>query len=581
MGVRIQELPETTGINKEDLLIVEDGQGTKKGTVQQLDEALGVSQLKEDLVEISEDVSQMITYEQTEQKFIASGNLISDNWDSTGVGGYYDGNGNYIENPSYRWFRIDGVREDYSLYTNNLTGVCFIHVFSGEPSSSTFVRRYSSVDSSLPTEGNAVTIQSGYIVIVQNTDSSGIKIICDNKSEYVFGYKLGEIEEIAKSSTKMAEQANTKAEQANTKAEQAVEIAGSIEPIVDRTKELKITKSMMQFIGNKYPSGTGALYDNDGYWGYTYVIPEDGDFYVKNLGNSSFGYLAIYNNSVADGNLAMDRESGNTFATRNLSKGQIVFISYALTTTEESNVQGGNITYTYHYTERPTMFMREMKVAWFGDSISQLQLLPHRVAEYIGCVVEDCSFAGAPLTYGAEAYQGTGFMSLSSQIISGDFSELENALSKQTSITEDKRANADRLEALNFNTITDIVVMAGTNDLNNDYVATSTDLTKFKNGMRTAIENILDNFPHICMRFISNPYRGDITVDRHGNSLADFVNAEKEVCEEYNIPYYDLLHKCGINSHNVGYYLMNDKLHQNENGDILLAQKCAKWLMSH
>lgn len=49
MGVRIQELPETTGINKEDLLIVEDGQGTKKGTVQHLDEALGVSQLKEDI----------------------------------------------------------------------------------------------------------------------------------------------------------------------------------------------------------------------------------------------------------------------------------------------------------------------------------------------------------------------------------------------------------------------------------------------------------------------------------------------------------------------------------------------------
>lgn len=37
MGVRIQELPETTGINKEDLLIVEDGQGTKKGTIKQLD----------------------------------------------------------------------------------------------------------------------------------------------------------------------------------------------------------------------------------------------------------------------------------------------------------------------------------------------------------------------------------------------------------------------------------------------------------------------------------------------------------------------------------------------------------------
>lgn len=48
MGVRIQELPETTGINKDDLLIVEDGQGTKKCTVQQLDDSLGVSRLKEE-----------------------------------------------------------------------------------------------------------------------------------------------------------------------------------------------------------------------------------------------------------------------------------------------------------------------------------------------------------------------------------------------------------------------------------------------------------------------------------------------------------------------------------------------------
>ncbi len=48
MGVRIQELPETTGINKEDVLIVEDGQGTKKGTVQQLGDSLGVSRLIEE-----------------------------------------------------------------------------------------------------------------------------------------------------------------------------------------------------------------------------------------------------------------------------------------------------------------------------------------------------------------------------------------------------------------------------------------------------------------------------------------------------------------------------------------------------
>lgn len=59
MGVRIQELPETTGIKKEDVLIVEDGQGTKKGNVQQLDEALGVSQLKEDTVNLKKEIDNL------------------------------------------------------------------------------------------------------------------------------------------------------------------------------------------------------------------------------------------------------------------------------------------------------------------------------------------------------------------------------------------------------------------------------------------------------------------------------------------------------------------------------------------
>ena len=70
MGVRIQELPETTGINKEDVLIVEDGQGTKKGTVQQLDETLGVSQLKEDLDDIA-DLTTLTKY--YKNKFISDG----------------------------------------------------------------------------------------------------------------------------------------------------------------------------------------------------------------------------------------------------------------------------------------------------------------------------------------------------------------------------------------------------------------------------------------------------------------------------------------------------------------------------
>ena len=40
-------MPSSSGIKKEDLLIVEDEESTKKGTVQQLDTALGISVLKQ------------------------------------------------------------------------------------------------------------------------------------------------------------------------------------------------------------------------------------------------------------------------------------------------------------------------------------------------------------------------------------------------------------------------------------------------------------------------------------------------------------------------------------------------------
>lgn len=40
-------MPSSNGIKKEDLLIVEDEESTKKCTVQQLDMALGISELKQ------------------------------------------------------------------------------------------------------------------------------------------------------------------------------------------------------------------------------------------------------------------------------------------------------------------------------------------------------------------------------------------------------------------------------------------------------------------------------------------------------------------------------------------------------
>ena len=48
MGVRIAELPSSKGISKTDLIIVQDNEATKQGTIKQLDDSLGVSKLKEE-----------------------------------------------------------------------------------------------------------------------------------------------------------------------------------------------------------------------------------------------------------------------------------------------------------------------------------------------------------------------------------------------------------------------------------------------------------------------------------------------------------------------------------------------------
>lgn len=118
MGVRIQELPETTSINKEDLLIVEDGQRTKKGTVQQLDEALGVSQLKEDLVEITETTEKEIVLEEHPTK----------------NSGYY-WNGAFT-NSSYFYYHLDVKEGDVitiplSISAEALQLVRFIDAYKG------------------------------------------------------------------------------------------------------------------------------------------------------------------------------------------------------------------------------------------------------------------------------------------------------------------------------------------------------------------------------------------------------------------------------------------------------------------
>lgn len=58
MGVRIAELPSSEGISKTDLIIVQDNEATKQGTIQQLDDSLGVSRIIKEFEELGLSVDE-------------------------------------------------------------------------------------------------------------------------------------------------------------------------------------------------------------------------------------------------------------------------------------------------------------------------------------------------------------------------------------------------------------------------------------------------------------------------------------------------------------------------------------------
>lgn len=222
------------------------------------------------------------------------------------------------------------------------------------------------------------------------------------------------------------------------------------------------------------------------------------------------------------------------------------------------------------------------KIAWFGDSISQLKELPNLVSALLNVTVYDCTFAGSPLTYGNPTlYQPTGFMSLCSQIVAGDFSDLSDALTAQQaqgiSISE-KLAHLETLEALDFDTVTDVVIFAGTNDFDNDYV----NATNFVSGFTNALTALLTAYPHLMVYVFAPIWRGDKSEGVQSiPTMSDLVNLEKQVADAFCLPFYDLYHRSGINALTASVYLQSDILHPSDAGDVLLANKCAKFIQSN
>lgn len=356
---------------------------------------------------------------------------------------------------------------------------------------------------------------------------------------------------------------------------------------------------MQQYHIKGYCSASnGVFYPSEQYITYMKTFDEDSLVYVNvPVENQPYVFLVLYSGvEFTSNNFIQGFKLGDnnlpTFDNPLFVKGgQTIGLSTYFTNTVETSFTkvvrktSDKVVYT-------AMASINDKILWLGDSISQYSNIGERVSDLTGLKIYNCSFAGSPMTHGnPQTQEAMGFYGLSQAIVSNNYTEQETALSNQELTSGNTWELVDRvnhlntLKSLNFNNdVTDIVVMLGTNDLANSFAISSSSMSGFKDAMRASIVRILNAYPHIRFRFISDPYRGDITEenkDVYGHYLVDIINAEIEVCKEFNIPYFNLYEVCGINEHTQALYLLSDKLHLSKAGKKLLAKIIAKWLVSN
>lgn len=231
--------------------------------------------------------------------------------------------------------------------------------------------------------------------------------------------------------------------------------------------------------------------------------------------------------------------------------------------------------------EKYPIFPSDKKVSqivWFGDSISCLRNLPHRVESTIGDKVFDVSIAGSTGSThsGGLAYDGTSFVGLVDAVISNDWTRVDESATLRDHWKNDE--NIATLKTVDFNTIDKVVLFYGTND----FGGSKNSLETYRSGMVSSIEKLINAYPHLQFYLVTPMYRTDWdTVNTQGLTLKEYVNETLEIAKRYGFPALNAFESVGINELNSGYYLNADGLHQNDFGDELLGEKLSKFLLSN
>lgn len=319
--------------------------------------------------------------------------------------------------------------------------------------------------------------------------------------------------------------------------------------------------------------------------------PADDGYYYFKVGTSS---LPINDLKFATSNIAIDgikvaisiERLHYTFTTNATDKTLLILAGKNshpyVEVTKGATTELKHNSYERHYTFKDNILINKTnkkKWVFFGDSLVQLKKLPERVSEIIGEDITDVSFAGGALTRHKTYYNAQSVLTLTDQIIAGDFTPLNTALNEAEADGQNvsaKRINQTNLTNTDFSKVDGVIVLAGTND----YGGARHPIDQFEANVRVLIENFAEINPKMEVYFVTPPFRVEWNNPAYPHDLKEYIAVIKELCTEYNLPCKDLFHEAGVNQFNHTAYLTTDGLHQNEVGDDLFAEKIAKFLMS-
>lgn len=383
----------------------------------------------------------------------------------------------------------------------------------------------------------------------------------------------------------------------------------AVETEIDGDYEFKrYTKaSEIWTVEEGYYAASGGKTANANYILLEYIANRDFSIYCDSamLENRKTVYIAIYNNAtISAANLSIIYRlstSENTMPTEStpatVHAGQILTISIYTPESDPrdiavwADIEKGK-TLEEKIASKIENFAQGKKIAWFGDSISELKSLPHITGGLMEADVYDCSIRGSTIGRTYSNYDTFSFYNLVTAVINGDFSaqfaQLDAYEQAQGRECPGIRENLTTLSTLDFDDIDYVVLLQGTNDfgITAVHAATGYDtkVDEMKARMDDAIGRFITAYPKIKFYIISPPFRATPTEDYYGDTLADYIAAEQEVAEKYAIAFHNLLINSRICDANKTTYMNSDGgiyVHPNDYGDAWLAELCAKFISTN